>query len=429
MKERIAVISGARTPMAKAGTALKDTPADDLGTAAVREAVNRSGLDPAEFDEVIIGNVAQPAHAANISRVIALKAGLPINVPAHTVHRNCASGMESVTQAAMRIAAGMGSVFVAGGVESMSNIPLFFNAEYSDFMNRLSRAKTGRQRIGTLLSFRFRMLKPEVGLIQGLTDPVSGLIMGMTAENLAREFHITREEQDEFALRSHMLALKAQEEGSLDGEIVPVPAFPDFSQLVTQDIGPRKGQSMESLAKLKPYFDRNAGTVTVGNSSQVTDGAAAVVLMGEKEAKRRGLEPLGYIRDFAYASLEPERMGLGPVYATARLIDKVKFSMSDIEYLEINEAFAAQVIACEKASDSDAFAREFLGRDRKIGAFNRDIMNLQGGAIAIGHPVGMTGTRIILHTLLELRRQNKSTGLATLCVGGGQGGAVLLEAA
>ena len=429
MKERIAVVSGIRTPMAKAGTVLKNTSADDLGTAVVRDVVNRSAIDPSEIDEVIIGNVAQPAHAANISRVIALKAGLPVNVPAHTVHRNCASGMESITQAAMRISAGMGDVFVAGGVESMSNIPLFFNAEYSDFMNRLSRAKTGRQRLATLLSFRLRMLKPEVGLIHGLTDPVSGLIMGLTAENLAREFHITREEQDEFALRSHSLALQAQESGVLDEEILPIPVFPDFNELISQDVGPRAGQNMESLARLKPYFDRNAGTVTVGNSSQVTDGAAAVVLMGEKAAKKRGLEPLGYVKDFAYASLEPERMGLGPVYATARLMDRVRFTMNDIEYLEINEAFAAQVIACEKASDSDAFARTYLGRDRRIGAFNRDIMNLQGGAIAVGHPVGMTGTRIILHTLLELRRQGKNTGLATLCVGGGQGGAVLLEVA
>ena len=429
MKERIAVVSGIRTPMAKAGTVLKNTSADDLGTAVVRDVVNRSAVDPSEIDEVIIGNVAQPAHAANISRVIALKAGLPVNVPAHTVHRNCASGMESITQAAMRISAGMGDVFVAGGVESMSNIPLFFNAEYSDFMTRLSRAKTGRQRLATLLSFRLRMLKPEVGLIHGLTDPVSGLIMGLTAENLAREFHITREEQDEFALRSHSLALQAQESGVLDEEILPIPVFPDFNELISQDVGPRAGQNMESLARLKPYFDRNAGTVTVGNSSQVTDGAAAVVLMGEKAAKKRGLEPLGYVKDFAYASLEPERMGLGPVYATARLMDRVRFTMNDIEYLEINEAFAAQVIACEKASDSDAFARTYLGRDRRIGAFNRDIMNLQGGAIAVGHPVGMTGTRIILHTLLELRRQGKNTGLATLCVGGGQGGAVLLEVA
>ncbi|MFW5695802.1 MAG: thiolase family protein [Alkalispirochaeta sp.] len=429
MKNRVAIIDGIRTPMAKAGTVLKDTPADDLGAAAVREVINRAPVTPNEVDEVIIGNVAQPANAANIARVIALKAGLPINVPAYTVHRNCASGMESISDAATKIAAGRGSIYIAGGVESMSNIPLLFNTEYTDFMNRLMRSKTGRDRIKTLLTFRLRMLKPEIGLIQGLTDPVSGLIMGLTAENLAREFHITREEQDEFALRSHQLAVAAQQEHLFDDELLPVPHYPDFDSLVEEDVGPRGGQSMESLAKLKPYFDRRSGTVTVGNSSQVTDGAAAILLMSEAEAKRRRLKPIGYLRDFAYASLEPERMGLGPVYATARLMDQTKFRMSDIEYLEINEAFAAQVIACERASDSDEFARTYLGRDTKIGLFDRSIMNLQGGAIALGHPVGMTGTRIVLHTLRELRRQNKSTGLATLCVGGGQGAAMLLEAA
>jgi acetyl-CoA C-acetyltransferase/acetyl-CoA acyltransferase len=418
-----------RTPMAKAGTALKDTPADDLATAVVREAVNRGGVEPKEIDEVIIGNVAQPTHAANISRVVALKAGLPIDVPAYTVHRNCASGMESLTSAATKIAAGRGSVFVVGGVESMSNIPLLFNEEYSNFMNRLMRSKTGRDKLKTLLSFRLRMLKPEIGLVQGLTDPVSGLIMGMTAENLAREFHITREEQDEFALRSHELALKAQADGLFESEIMPIPHFPDFDSMVAEDIGPRKGQNMESLAKLKPYFDRRTGTVTVGNSSQVTDGAAALLVMSEKEAKRRGLQPIGYMKDFAYASLEPERMGLGPVYATSRLMSQSRFTMDDIDYIEINEAFAAQVIACERASDSDAFAQRYLNRDRKIGLFDRSKMNLQGGAIALGHPVGMTGTRVVLHTLRELRRQNQSTGLATLCVGGGQGAAILLEAA
>ncbi|MFW5827546.1 MAG: thiolase family protein [Alkalispirochaeta sp.] len=429
MKNRIAIVEGIRTPMAKAGTVLKDTPADDLGAAVVREVINRAPVTPEEVDEVIIGNVAQPAHAANIARVIALKAGMPNNVPGYTVHRNCASGMESISNAAVKINAGHGSVYITGGVESMSNIPLLFNKEYTEFINRLMRSKTGRDRIKTLLSFRLRMLKPEVGLIQGLTDPVSGLIMGLTAENLAREFHITREEQDEFALRSHQLAIAAQQENLFHEELLPIPHYPDFESLVEEDVGPRNGQSMESLAKLKPYFDRRSGTVTVGNSSQVTDGAAALLVMSEAEAKRRHVTPLGYLRDFAYASLEPERMGLGPVYATARLMEQTKFQMSDIEYLEINEAFAAQVIACERASDSDEFARTYLGRDKKIGLFDRSIMNLQGGAIALGHPVGMTGTRIVLHTLRELRRQNKSTGLATLCVGGGQGAAMLLEAA
>lgn len=428
MKERIAIIDGVRTPMAKAGTALKETPADELGAFIVREIVDRGGLDPHEIDEVIIGNVAQPPNAANISRVIALRAGLPIDIPAHTVHRNCASGMESITSAATRIVSGRGSIFVAGGVESMSNIPLLFNAEYSDFMNRLMRARTGREKLATLMSFRLRMLKPDIGLVLGLTDPVSGLIMGLTAENLAREFHISREEQDEYALRSHTLAVQAQTEGILAEEIVPTPRLPDY-QLVSGDVGPRAGQTMEALAKLAPYFDRRAGTVTVGNSSQVTDGAAAVLLMSESEAKRRGLTPLGFLRDFAYASLEPERMGLGPVYALSRLFASSGITMKDIEYLEINEAFAAQVIACERAADSDQFAKRFLGRDTRLGEINRDTLNLHGGAIALGHPVGMTGTRIVIHVLRELRRRQAGTGVASLCVGGGQGAALLLEAA
>jgi acetyl-CoA C-acetyltransferase/acetyl-CoA acyltransferase len=429
MTERLAIIEGIRSPMAKAGTALKDTPVDDLGATVARELTNRTQFPTEEIDEVIIGNVAQPANAANVSRVIALKADIPIHVPAYTVHRNCASGMEAMTTAWNKMEAGHGTVFLTGGVESMSNIPLLFNREYSEFMNRLMRSKTGWQKLKTLFGFKLRMLKPEIGLVQGLTDPVSGMMMGMTAENLAREFHITREEQDRFALRSHQRAIAAQKENLLDGELVPVPTWPDFSQLVTEDIGPRENQSMETLGKLKPYFDRRNGTVTVGNSSQVTDGAAMALVMPESEARKRGLEPLGYVRDYAYASLEPERMGLGPVYATSKLFDRTGATMKDIEYTEINEAFAAQVLACERAFDSDAFAKKFLGKDRKIGTLDMDNLNAQGGAIAVGHPVGMTGTRITVHALKELRRQGKNTGLASLCVGGGQGAALLLEVA
>ena len=415
--------------MAKAGTVFKDTPADDLGAMVVREAVARSGVSPEEIDEVIMGNVAQPAHAANIARVIALKAGLPVKVPAVTVHRNCASGMEAITTAAVKIMAGYGRIFVSGGVESMSNIPLLFPREYADWAQRVARAKTFPARLAALASFRPRMLKPEVALIEGLTDPVSGLIMGLTAENLAREFHITREEQDVFARDSHLKAAAALKDDSLNGEVLPVPAYPDFSRIVIQDNGPRENQTMEALARLKPYFDKKNGTVTAGNSSQITDGAAAVVLMAEEEAKTRGITPLGYLRDFAYASLEPERMGLGPVYASSLLFERSGARMSDIQYVEINEAFAAQVLACRMAYDSDAFARKFLGRDRKLGELDLESTNAQGGAIAIGHPVGMTGTRLVIHCLRELHRRKKNLGLATLCVGGGQGAALLLEAA
>lgn len=429
MKERIAIIDGVRTPMAKAGTALKDLPADDLGTPVVREIFERSGLKPAEIDEVIIGNVAQPAKAANIARVIALKAGLSHRTPAYTVHRNCASGMEAITDGALKIASGYASVILAGGVESMSNIPLIFNKEYTEFMNRLARSKTGWQKLQSFLSFRPRMLKPEIGLIQGLTDPISGMIMGLTAENLAREFQIPRKEQDEFALRSHQRAVQAWEDGVFQEEVLPIPTDASYENLLYKDVGPREGQTMEQLGKLKPYFDRRNGTVTVGNSSQVTDGAAAVLLMSEKEAKRRGYEPLGYLREFAYAGLEPERMGLGPVYATNKLMGRKRIKMSDFEYIEVNEAFAAQVLACQRAFDSAEFSKTYLDRSSKIGTLDMEKTNLHGGAIALGHPVGMTGTRIVIHTLKELRRSSKQTGLATLCVGGGQGAALLLEVA
>jgi len=429
MTERIAVIDGVRTPMARAGTAFKDTSADDLGAVVVREALARSGVAAAEIDEVIIGNVAQPPQAANIARVIALKAGIPARVPAVTVQRNCASGMEAITTAALKISAGYGRVFIAGGVESMSGIPLLFPKEYADFLNRLSRAKKTREKLAVLLQFRLRMLRPEIALMQGLTDPVSGLIMGLTAENLAREFAIRREDQDAYALLSNQRALEAVREGTLDGEVQPVPVPPRYDAVLTADNGPRENQSIEALARLKPYFDRKNGTVTAGNSSQITDGAAALVLMSEKDARARGLEPLGYLREFAYAGLEPERMGLGPVYATSALLDRSGASMSDIRYVEMNEAFAAQVIACEIAFGSDAFARQYLGRDRRLGELDRDRMNSQGGAIALGHPVGMTGTRLVIHTLRELRRRKENTGLATLCVGGGQGAALLLEVA
>ncbi len=429
MKERVAIIAGVRTPMAKAGTALKDVPADDLAAFVVREVLDRARVPAREVAEVVIGNVAQPANAANIARVVALKAGIPSSVPAFTVHRNCASGMESITTAALKILSGYGKVFIAGGVESMSNIPLLFPREYAEFANRLSRAKSFRQKISALGGFRLRMLKPEVALLEGLTDPVSGLIMGLTAENLSREFHITREEQDELALASHQRAAAAQHDGTLAAEILPVPTPPSFEKIVTQDNGIRENQSREALGKLPPYFDRRNGTVTAGNSSQITDGAAAVLLMAESEAKARGLAPLGFLREFAYASLEPERMGLGPVYATSLLLERSGVTMKDITYIELNEAFAAQVIACERAFGSDEFSRRFLGRDTKLGDLDRGRLNAQGGAIALGHPVGMTGTRLVIHVLKELRRRKENLGLATLCVGGGQGAALLLEAA
>jgi acetyl-CoA acetyltransferase family protein len=428
MKERIAIIAGFRSPMTKAGGALKNITAHDLGARIVREVVIRSKVDPESIDEVIIGNVAQPAEAANIARVIALKAGLPEKIPAFTVHRNCASGMEAMTTAASKILNGEAEIILAGGVESMSNIPLFFNKKMTAFFASLAKAKTFGQKFSTILSFRPDFLTPVVGLVQGLTDPVSGLIMGCTAENVARDFVITRGNQDQFALESHQKAERATMAGIFKEEIIPVFNNDENNSLmIEEDEGIRKGQKIEDLAKLKPYFEKGTGTVTVGNSSQITDGAAFAILMRESKAKELGLEVLGYIREFAYAGCDPSRMGLGPVFATKKLFDKTGFKLQDMELIELNEAFAAQVIGCVRAFSSKEYCQKHFGMSEAMGEIDPAILNVNGGGLALGHPVGMTGARIVIHTLRELKRRGKNRGLATLCIGGGQGGAVLVE--
>lgn len=429
MKDRIAIIDGVRTPFAKSGTVFARMTADDLGTIAVRELLARTGFPAQDVDELILGNVAQPIDAANIARVVALKAGLPRKTIAYTVHRNCASGLESLSSAAHKIMAGAAEVVIAGGTESMSHIPLLYNEKMTDLFMRLYKSKSAGAKARQLLRFRPSFLKPIISLQRGLTDPVCGLNMGRTAEVLAREFGVTREEQDALALRSHQLAIAATEAGRLAEEIVPVPVAPRYRHVQSIDGGPRPDQSMESLAKLRPYFERQTGTVTVGNACPVTDGAAAVLLMRESKAKALGLEPIGYLAASAYAALDERRMGLGPAFATAKLFDRTGWSMNDIDLIELNEAFAAQVIANERAFDSERFARDELGRSAALGAIDRDKLNVNGGAIALGHPVGSSGTRIALTVLKELKRRGAHRGIATLCVGGGQGGALALEAA
>jgi len=406
---------------------MKAIQADDLGAIVARELLERSGIEPDMIDEVVIGNVAQPAHAANIARVIALKAGLPASVPCHTVHRNCASGMQSITDAATSILAGRADLILAGGTESMSNIPLLFGPQMTKLFAGLARAKTAAARIKILAKFRPSFLQPLIGLKLGLTDPVCGLNMGQTAEVLAREFAITRRQQDDFSLVSHQRASEAIQQGHFEQEILPVVVPPKYDSVVEQDNGPRAGQSIEALEKLRAFFDPQAGTVTVGNACPVTDGAAVVLLASEEKAKELGIEPLGYLTQWAYAGLEGDRMGLGPVYATAKLIEKTDLKMSDFDLIELNEAFAAQVIANERAFASTKFAKDHLDRSKPLGELDRLRLNVNGGAIALGHPVGATGTRLVLTLLNQLRRTNGKRGLATLCVGGGQGAALALE--
>jgi acetyl-CoA acyltransferase len=417
---------GYRTPFAKAGTALAEVPARELGRIAVTELLARHGVDPKEIDEVILGNVAQPSDSTNIARVVALLSGIPDRVPAVTVQRNCASGMEAIVQAHERIAAGNAELIVAGGTESMSQIPLYLSKGMTRVFERLSRARSIGERAAAVAGAKPKDLKPRVALLEGLTDPVSGLNMGQTAELLAREFGISREAQDDFALQSHRRAVAATDEGRLPEEIVPVFAQP-YQTPVLVDVGPRRNQSLEALAKLRPYFDPRNGTVTPGNSCGITDGAAAILVASAEKARAIGLKPAGRIRASAFVGLDPARMGLGPTYATPIALKRAGVRFQDLKLLEINEAFAAQVIANEIAMASAKYCREKLGLEGAIGEIDRSILNVNGGAIALGHPVGVSGTRLVITMLCEMRRRDVPIGLAMLCVGGGQGGAVVLE--
>jgi acetyl-CoA acyltransferase len=422
----VVVIDGFRTPFAKSGTALASVSARELGRVAVSELLARYGVDPSEVDEVILGNVAQPSDSTNIARVVALMAGIPDRVPAYTVQRNCASGMESVAQAHERIAAGHADLIVAGGTESMTGIPLYMSAGMTRMFERLARAKSAGARVAAMASVRPKDFAPRLAIAEGLTDPVSGLNMGDTAELLAKEFAISREAQDDFALQSHRRAVAAMDSGRLGEEIVPVFA-PPYEQAVTEDVGPRRGQTLEALAKLRPFFDRRNGTVTVGNACPVTDGAAAMLVASAEKARALGLKPAGRIRGYAVAGLDPARMGLGPTHATPVALERAGVAFRDIGLVELNEAFAAQVIANEIAMASAKYCREKLGLPGPIGELDRARLNVNGGAIALGHPVGVSGTRLTLTLLREMRRRDVPIGLATLCIGGGQGAALVLE--
>ncbi len=423
--ERIAIVDGIRTPFSKMGANFNYLSAQELGRIAARELIERMSLDVKLIDEVIFGCVGQPADAANIARVIALLAGVPKTTPAFTVHRNCASGIEAVAQAAIKIRAGEGVCYLTGGTESMSNIPFFLSKEYQEILTEISRAKTLPAKLQGFAKIRpHHFLMPKIGLQLGLTDPVCGLNMGQTAEVLVKEFGITRREQDEFSLASHQKAIAAR--AILREEIVPVIPGPKYKEAVLDDNGPREGQTIEALAKLKPFFEKGTGTVTAGNSSQITDGACAILVMGESRAKELGLKPLGYLRSFAFVGVEPNRMGIGPAHAIPLALKKAGMKFSDMQAFEINEAFAAQALACVRALASDKFTKDF-GYEGYTGAIDPAKLNVHGGAIALGHPVGVTGARIILTMLKHLNRANLNVGIVSLCIGGGQGAAVVLE--
>lgn len=440
----VVIVEGVRTPFVKAGSKFKSLHPAELGRVALKEVIVRSDLDVNEVDEVIVGNTGNPVDAVNIGRVVALNAGIPQKTSAYTVHRNCASALESVTSGYEKIKSGTMDVILAGGTENMTQMPLLMTKRFLQIFEQLSMAKSigGRlSALAALLAADLKQIKelattpplaktthkPLIAVMEGLTDPFVGINMGQTAEILAKEWHISREEQDRFALRSHHNAARAIKSGRAAKEITPVFMAPDYKEIIKEDIGPRESQSMEALAKLKPFFDKKTGTITAGNACPITDGAAMLLMMSREKADALGYSPVAKIRGYGFAGLEPERMGLGPAYAVPLALKRAGVSMKDIGLVELNEAFAAQVIACQKAMDSDAFAREKLGMSHKVGEIRDEIMNVNGGAIALGHPVGATGTRLIITLMKEMQERNVELGLATLCIGGGQGGAIVLE--
>ena len=433
MNRTIYIIDGARTPFLKARNKPGPFAASDLATAAGRAVLNRQPFEPSALDEVILGCAAPSVDEVNIGRVVALRMGCGQKVPGWTVMRNCASGMQSLDSAIANVLAGRSNLVLAGGVDALSRVPLLFSDAMTLWFSQFAAARGAGQKVAALAKFRLSYLAPVIGIMKGLTDPNVGLLMGQTAENLAHRFGITRRQMDEYAARSHARVIRAQEAGwflqphdGLGPEIVPV--FDAAGDAYKDDDGVRKDSTVENLAKLKPFFDRKYGNVTAGNSSQVTDGAAWLLLATDEAVKRHDLEPVGRIVDSQWAGLDPSQMGLGPVHAATPILLRHGLGLNDLDAWELNEAFAAQVLACLEAWKSDDYCRTELGLERALGALDMEKLNVDGGAIALGHPVGASGARIVLHLLHELKRTGGKRGMATICIGGGQGGAMLVEA-
>ena len=423
---RVHVVDGSRTPFLKAKTGLGPFTGSDLAVNAGRPLLMRQPFEPDAFDEVIVGAALPSADEANIARVVSLRLGCGDKVPAWTVMRNCASGLQALDSAAVNIVAGRSSLVLAGGCDAMSHAPLLYGPAMVNWLAAWYAAKGVGQRAALATRFRLSMLAPVIAILRGLTDPVVKLSMGSTAEIVAKRFGITRQMMDEYAVESHRRTAFAQDNGHLT-EVEPM--YGPDGTVYAQDDGVRRDSSVEKLAKLKPVFDRNYGNVTAGNSSQVTDGAAMLVLASDDVVNEYGLNPLGRIVDTHWGALDPAEMGLGPVHAITPLLMRHGLTFADVDVVEVNEAFAAQVLGCLAAWDSAAYCKEHFGLDRPFGAPDRAKLNVDGGAIAIGHPIGASGARVVLHALKVLERTGGKRAVASLCIGGGQGGAMLLERA
>jgi acetyl-CoA C-acetyltransferase len=418
------VVDGARTPFLKARTGLGPFTGADLAVHAGRALLMRQPFPADAFDEVIVGAALPSADEANIARVISLRLGCGDKVPAWTVMRNCASGLQALDSAAVNILAGRASLVLAGGTDAMSHAPLLFGPAMVNWLAHWYAAKNVAQRAALVPRLRPAYLAPVIAILRGLTDPIVKISMGSTAEIIAKRFGITRTMMDEYAAESQRRAAFAQDNGHL-AEIEPMYG-PDGTVYAADD-GVRRDSSIEKLAKLKPVFDRTYGNVTAGNSSQVTDGAAMLILASGDVVREYDLKPLGRIVDTHWGALDPSEMGLGPVHAITPLLQRHGLNWSDVDAVEINEAFAGQVLACLAAWESEDYCRTHLGLDRAFGRLDRGKLNVDGGAIAVGHPIGASGARLVLHVLKVLERTGGRRGIASLCIGGGQGGAMLVE--
>jgi len=422
---RVAIIEGCRTPFCKAGTELRDLDVVELAGTAAAELVARSGIEPGEIDLSVFGVVVPALHAPNLGREVVFRAALPMHIPGTTVNLACASANRAITFGAQAILGGECDVVLAGGAESLSNVPIQYSKSAARRLMEFSKAKSLPGKIGVLAKLRPRDLVPVAPAIAEYT---TGMTMGEACEKMAKENDISRRAQDEIALLSHQRAAAAQADGRFKAQMVPVFPAPAYDHAVMADNGVRSDTSLEALAALQPVFDRRYGSLTAGNSSPITDGGAAVLLMSEEKARSLGYQPLGYIRSFAFAALDPGTQLLqGPAYAAPLALDRAGLRLRDIELVEMHEAFAAQILSNMKAFASRKFALEELGRSEPLGEIDFERFNVTGGSIAIGHPFGATGARVTTQLLHEMRRRHLNFGLMTVCAAGGVGFAMVVE--
>ncbi len=422
---RAAVVAGLRTPFVKAGTDFKDLSAVDLGALVVNELVARTGIAPKEFDSVVFGQVIPSATVTLVGREMVLRTQLPRNVQAHTVSRACATSIQTTTDAADQIQLGHSDCAISGGAESISDAPIFASRTLAQALVDVSRAKSLPDRVKIFSRLRPKDFAP---VPPALKEPTTGLTMGESAEMMAQKNGISRGAQDDFAWKSHARAAAACDAGKFDGEVMHVPVPPRYDKVSAKDNIVRKDTTQDALGQLRPVFDRRYGTITAGNASPLTDGAAALVLMSEEKAKALGITPLGFVKAYAYAALDPrDQLLQGPAYAAPVALDRAGLRLSDMDLVDMHEAFAAQVLSNLKAFSSRAFAEKELGRAEPLGEVDPAKLNVNGGSIALGHPFAATGARMILQTLHELDRRKGQHALLTVCAAGALGAALVLE--